>query len=212
MPPPAAVDLWLLEGFADYVALRDVDLPAEHHRRTRERQRASRRRARSRCRAPRSSTPRATDLEAAYELAWLACVEVADQVGERGLVRVYDEATQGSTTAAALASVGLTLDGRAPRLAAQAEGARRRDRSPMCTRRDPGRGDRVRPRCAATWVPWHPVPGGAPGAVRPDSVFTAEQIGVARTTRAWARRWSLLSLVISLAVASVLGFSGGARA
>jgi hypothetical protein len=51
-----------------------------------------------------------SDLEAAYELAWLACVEVADQVGERGLVRIYDEATHGATTAQALATVGLTLD------------------------------------------------------------------------------------------------------
>lgn len=60
---------------------------------------------------------------------------------------------------------------------------------------------------AATWVPWHPVPGGAPGAVPPDSVFTAEQIRRGEDYAAWARRWSLLSLVISLAVSSVLGFS-----
>ncbi|WP_310527857.1 M48 family metallopeptidase [Nocardioides sp.] len=60
---------------------------------------------------------------------------------------------------------------------------------------------------AAIWVPWHPVPGGAPGAVRPDSVFTAEQIGRGEDYAAWARRWSLLSLVINVAVASVLGFS-----
>jgi STE24 endopeptidase len=60
---------------------------------------------------------------------------------------------------------------------------------------------------AATWVPWHPVPGGAPGAVRPDSVFTAEQIRRGEDYAAWARSWSLLSLVISLAVSSVLGFS-----
>ena len=53
----------------------------------------------------------ATDLEAAYEPAWLACVEVADQVGERGLVRVYDRASGGATTKQALASVGLTADG-----------------------------------------------------------------------------------------------------
>lgn len=60
---------------------------------------------------------------------------------------------------------------------------------------------------AAVWVPWHPVPGGTPGAVRPDSVFTAEQIGRGEDYAAWSRRWSLLSLVISLGVVSVLGFS-----
>lgn len=60
---------------------------------------------------------------------------------------------------------------------------------------------------AAVWVPWHPVPGGTPGAVRPDSVFTAEQISRGEDYAAWSRRWSLLSLMISLGVVSVLGFS-----
>jgi len=105
----AVLDPWLLEGFADYVALRDVDLPLST---TAARARASVRRHGVPDHLPGSAEfdTTATDLEAAYELAWLACVEVVGQVGERGLVRVYDEATQGSTTAAALASVGLTLD------------------------------------------------------------------------------------------------------
>ena len=60
---------------------------------------------------------------------------------------------------------------------------------------------------AAFWVPWHPVPGGAPGAVRPDTVFTAGQIRRGEDYAAWARIWSLLSLAISLVVSSVLGFS-----
>jgi STE24 endopeptidase len=60
---------------------------------------------------------------------------------------------------------------------------------------------------AVIWVPWHPVPGGAPRAVRPESVFTVEQIKRSEDYAAWARRWSLLSLAISLAVSSVLGFS-----
>ncbi len=60
---------------------------------------------------------------------------------------------------------------------------------------------------AAIWVPWHPVPGGVPGAVRPDSVFTAQEIRRGEDYAAWARRWSLLSLLIGLAVSSVLGFS-----
>jgi STE24 endopeptidase len=60
---------------------------------------------------------------------------------------------------------------------------------------------------AAAWVPWHPVPGGAPGAVRPDSVFTVEQIARGEDYAAGVRQWSLLSLVIGLVVSSVLGFS-----
>lgn len=60
---------------------------------------------------------------------------------------------------------------------------------------------------AALWVPWQPVPGGAPSAVRPETVFTAEQIRRGEDYAAWARRWSLLSLAITLVVASVLGFT-----
>lgn len=106
----AVLDPWLLEGFADYVALRDVDLPLSVTA------------ARASAIVRRQGVPEqlpgtaefdttSTDLEAAYELAWLACVEVADQVGESGLVRVYEEATRGATTDEALTSVGLTLDG-----------------------------------------------------------------------------------------------------
>jgi len=105
----AVLDPWLLEGFADYVALRDVDLPLST---TAARASASVRRHGVPDHLPGSAEfdTASSDLEAAYELAWLACVEVADQVGEPGLVKVYDEATRGATTAEALASVGLTLD------------------------------------------------------------------------------------------------------
>lgn len=105
----ADLDPWLLEGFADYVALRDVDLPVSI---TAARAIASVRRQGVPDHLPgtREFDTAATDLEAAYELAWLACVEVADQVGERGLVEVYDRASDGASTAAALASVGLTTD------------------------------------------------------------------------------------------------------
>ncbi len=105
----AVLDPWLLEGFADYVALRDVDLPLAVT--------AARASAvvrgdgvPGRLPGPAEFDTTSTDLEATYELAWLACVEVADQVGEDGLVRVYEQATDGATTAEALASVGLTLD------------------------------------------------------------------------------------------------------
>jgi hypothetical protein len=105
----AVLDPWLLEGFADYVALRDVDLPLST---TAARARAGVRRNGVPDRLPGVAEfdTAASDLEAAYELAWLACVEVADQVGERGLVKVYDAAARGATTAEALASVGLTTE------------------------------------------------------------------------------------------------------
>lgn len=105
----AVLDPWLLEGFADYVALRDVDLPLSV---TAARAAAVVRRKGVPERLPGTAEFDTTsaDLEATYELAWLACVEVAAQVGESGLVRVYDEATGGATTAKALASVGLTVD------------------------------------------------------------------------------------------------------
>jgi hypothetical protein len=105
----ALLDHWLLEGFADYVALRDVDLPLST---TAARASASVRRhgVPDHLPGPAEFDTSSSDLEAAYELAWLACVEVADRVGERGLVRVYEEATSGATTVEALASVGLTPD------------------------------------------------------------------------------------------------------
>ncbi len=60
---------------------------------------------------------------------------------------------------------------------------------------------------ALVWVPWQPVPGGAAEAVSADSMFTRAQIERGEAYAAWSRLWSLLSLAVSLTVASVLGFS-----
>ena len=54
-PGHHGVPLWLLEGFADYVALHAVDLPGQHHGRPDDRRGPARRPARS-CRGRRSST------------------------------------------------------------------------------------------------------------------------------------------------------------
>ncbi len=60
----------------------------------------------------------------------------------------------------------------------------------------------------ALWlVPWHPVPGGVPAPVAPGSVFTADEISRAEEFSRWARVWSWSSLVVSLAVLSLLGFT-----
>ncbi|PUA80615.1 hypothetical protein C7S10_12715 [Nocardioides currus] len=103
----AAPDPWLQEGFADYVALRDVDLPVTT---TAGRAIASVRRdgVPDGLPGPADFDTSATDLEAAYELAWLACVEIAAEAGERGLVRVYRAAAGGASTTQALGTVGLT--------------------------------------------------------------------------------------------------------
>ena len=101
--PNSVIPPWLLEGFADYVALRDVDLPysvtagqiIEQVRRNG---------------APRGLPGAAefgssdTHLGAAYESAWLACVVLADRSGESALVGLYAALHQGGDLDAELDS------------------------------------------------------------------------------------------------------------
>ena len=93
--------LWLLEGFADYVALRDVDLPDA----TTAGQIIDRVREDG---APDhlpgsaefdTTTPH---LGATYESAWLACRLLADRGGQAALVRLYMEVRDGATIDSAL--------------------------------------------------------------------------------------------------------------
>lgn len=61
-------------------------------------------------------------------------------------------------------------------------------------------------------VPWQPIPGGAPDPASAGSVFTPEEIQRAEEYSRTARILGLSSLVVSLLVACVLGFTGlGAR-
>ncbi len=103
------VDLWLLEGFADYVALRDVRLPLTT---TAGRAIDLVRRDGVPRRLPGTTEfdTRAADLEAAYELAWLACDTLANEIGERALVDVYRRASDGTPVAAALKRHDVTVD------------------------------------------------------------------------------------------------------
>ncbi len=80
--------LWLVEGFADYVALRDVEVPV---RRSAVELTAWVRRHGALTRLPGAGGFDSTGdrLAAAYEASWLACLAVVERVGERGLVRVY---------------------------------------------------------------------------------------------------------------------------
>lgn len=102
------VEPWLLEGFADYVALRDTRLP----------DRVTLGRAIEAAR--RDGVPealptvaefdtRARDLQARYEEAWLVCRIIAERLGERGLVEVYEEASGGVALRLTLETRGLTL-------------------------------------------------------------------------------------------------------
>ena len=106
----SAVDLWLLEGFADYVALRDVPLPLSTTA-GRAIDLVRRDGVPRRLPGPEEFDTRATELEAAYELAWLACDTLADEVGEQALLDVHRRASDGTPVDAALRRHGLTLEG-----------------------------------------------------------------------------------------------------
>lgn len=106
----SAVDLWLLEGFADYVALRDVRLPLSI---TAGRAIDLVRRGGVPRRLPGAAAfdTRATDLEAAYELAWLACDTLADEVGTQALLDVFRRVSGGMYLGAALRRHDTTVQG-----------------------------------------------------------------------------------------------------
>jgi hypothetical protein len=80
--------LWLVEGFADYVALRDVDLPLS---KTASQIAAQVRRDGVPRHLPTDAEfgTRTTHLGAVYEAAWLACTTLAELGGEARLVAFY---------------------------------------------------------------------------------------------------------------------------
>lgn len=97
----SSVPTWLLEGFADYVALRDVDVPITTSAGQIIRQ------------VRRDGVPdslpgveefdtRTTHLGATYESAWLACVVLAERNGQRALVGLYDDVDGGFSLERAL--------------------------------------------------------------------------------------------------------------
>ena len=103
--------LWLLEGFADYVALRDVGLPVSRS--------AAQVIAEVRRNGPPRALPgaaefgtRATHLGATYESAWLACRLLAREGGQQALVGFYRAVDGGRPVGAALESAfGLSVRG-----------------------------------------------------------------------------------------------------
>lgn len=102
------VETWLLEGFADYVALRDTRLP--------DRVTLGRAIEAARRDGVPEALPTATDfdtrareLRARYEEAWLACRIIVERLGERGLVEVYRSASAGAPLELTLSQLGLAV-------------------------------------------------------------------------------------------------------
>ncbi len=102
------METWLLEGFADYVALRATRLPDKT---TLRRAIESVRRDGVPDELPMAADfdTRAGDLQARYEEAWLACRIIAERLGERTLVEVYDAASGGEALKRVLRRAGLPL-------------------------------------------------------------------------------------------------------
>jgi hypothetical protein len=109
-PTTSGVENWLLEGFADYVALRDVDLPLSKL--------ASQVIAQVRADGPPDALPSRADLDAraphlgaAYEASWLVCVTLAERGGEEALVAFYEAVVGGADLEVELQrSFGWTLE------------------------------------------------------------------------------------------------------
>ena len=99
--------LWLLEGFADYVALRTVRLPLSV---TAARIAGQVRRDGAPEQLPGATEfePTAAGLEAVYESAWLACVVLVQQIGQDGLEEVYRAADAGQPAGDALREAGIS--------------------------------------------------------------------------------------------------------
>ncbi|GAB4007777.1 hypothetical protein [Nocardioides ultimimeridianus] len=108
-PLSSSAPLWLVEGFADYVALGDVSLPLSRTAAGISKQ--VRRRG-----APRQLPTDAdfgtadSNLGPTYEAAWLVCVTISERAGQAALVRLYRDVLVGAPLATALPrDTGLTV-------------------------------------------------------------------------------------------------------
>lgn len=100
----SSMPTWLLEGFADYVALAHVDLPVEVT--------ASQILKQVRKNGPPPTLPAQVDFEtentalgASYEAAWLACRLIAQTYGEARLIAFYERSDRDGETADAFDAV-----------------------------------------------------------------------------------------------------------
>ena len=162
---------------------------------------------------PEEFDTRATELEAAYELAWLACDTLADEVGEQALLDVLPPRLRRHPGGRCPASA--RPHPRGPRRAVAGPAgivgvvtgwSERRTAATVAVAA--GLAFTV---LAVVLVPWDPVPGGAPAPVDPRSIFTPDELARAETYARWSRVWGWSGLVVSLAVAGALGFSRWGR-
>ncbi len=100
----SSMPTWLLEGFADYVALDHVDLPVSVT--------AGQILGRVRRHGPPAHLPTAQDFDpqnqalgSTYEAAWLACRLIGQRYGEHALIAFYREADRAGSTDAAFRDV-----------------------------------------------------------------------------------------------------------
>lgn len=102
------VEPWLLEGFADYVALRGTRLP---DRVTLALAIDAARRDGVPDTLPTAAElePQALDLQARYEESWLACRMIAERLGEPALAGAYHEASRGVPVERGLRRAGLSI-------------------------------------------------------------------------------------------------------
>lgn len=109
--PRADVPLWLLEGFADVVALREVELPVT----TTAGQVIAQVREEGLPTAlpgPAEFDTGASHLGATYEAAWLACVVLVDAGGVDALVSLYERVSAGEEVDAVMRELfGFGVDG-----------------------------------------------------------------------------------------------------
>lgn len=93
--PASRAPTWLIEGFADYVALRDTTLPLTKTA-AQIAQQVRRHGAPKALPGPADFDPRQPHLGAVYESAWLVCVTLAERGGEAALTRYYTAVSAGS--------------------------------------------------------------------------------------------------------------------
>ncbi|RYE78282.1 MAG: hypothetical protein EOO74_05535 [Myxococcales bacterium] len=99
----ASMPIWLLEGFADYVALKPSGVPVEQAA-GQVIKRMKKEGLPDSLPTPEDLQPTAEGLGATYEEAWLACRFLAQRWGEPTLVAFYDSVSDGRGIAAAMKS------------------------------------------------------------------------------------------------------------
>ncbi len=100
----ATMPTWLLEGFADYVALAHVPLPVDVTA-SQILGRVRKDGAPTHLPGQQEFDPANTALGASYEAAWLACRLIGERYGERAMIAFYRQAERDHSTTQAFRDV-----------------------------------------------------------------------------------------------------------